>query len=150
MRTGLDLIQWEKNFDTLVKEFQKINVQIHGTMTSLTIKTMPDLVKKINEVNQHRIGKSDLVYLTYNMAVNPPQLNPDIFPSGFFDTDFDEVINLLKDNRTKDLIHGYKQSINGGKHNPDLIDKLKIYLDTLDARRGTNWKSVFPWLVDHK
>jgi hypothetical protein len=150
VRTGLDLIQWEKNFDTLVKEFQKIEVQIHGTMTSLTIKTMPDLVKKMNDVNQYRTEKSRPVYLTYNMVFHPPQLNPDIFPNGFFDTDFDEVINLLTNSHTKNIIRGYKQSINNGEHNPDLIGKLKIYLDTLDARRGTDWKLLFPWLVEHK
>ena len=150
VRTGLDLVQWEKNFDTLVKEFQKINVQVHGTMTSLTIKTMPGLVKKINDINQYRTGKSIPVFLTYNMVFDPPHMNPDIFPNGLFDTDFDEVINLLTDSHTKNLIQGYKQSINNGKHNPDLIDKLKIYLDELDARRGTNWKPLFPWLVEHK
>jgi hypothetical protein len=150
VRTGLDLVQWEKNFDTLVKEFQKINVQVHGTMTSLTIKTMPGLVKKINDINQYRTGKSIPAFLTYNMVFDPPHMNPDIFPNGLFDTDFDEVINLLTDSHTKNLIQGYKQSINNGKHNPDLIDKLKIYLDELDARRGTNWKPLFPWLVEHK
>jgi hypothetical protein len=150
VRTGLDLVQWEKNFDTLVKEFQRINVQVHGTMTSLTIKTMPGLVKKINDINQYRTGKSIPAFLTYNMVFDPPHMNPDIFPNGLFDTDFDEVINLLTDSHTKNLIQGYKQSINNGKHNPDLIDKLKIYLDELDARRGTNWKPLFPWLVEHK
>ena len=150
VRTGLDLIQWEKNFDALVKDFQNINVQIHGTMTNLTIKTMPGLVKKMNDVNQYRTGKSRPVYLTYNMVFNPLHMNPSIFPNGFFDTDFDEVINLLTDSYSKNVIQGYRQSINNGEHNPDLIDQLKIYLDTLDARRGTDWKSVFPWLVEYK
>jgi len=146
VRTGLDLIQWENNFDTLVKEFQKIEVQVHGTMTSLTIKTMPDLVKKVNDINQYRTVESTPVFLTYNMVFNPPHLNPDIFPNGFFDTDFDEVINLLTDSRTKDLIQGYKQSINAGTYNPTLIGNLKKYLNELDTRRGTSWKPLFPWL----
>ena len=148
IRTGLDLVQWERNFDTLVKDFPNIKVQIHGTMTSLTIKTIPALVNKINDINQYRSSKSKPVYLTYNMVFNPDNMNPSIFPMGFFDKDFDAIIAVIQDDHDKKVMQGYQQSINAGAYNPDLVTSLKDYLNTLDARRGTDWKPLFPWLVE--
>jgi hypothetical protein len=46
-------------------------------------------------------------------------------------------------------MRGYQRSINAGPYKPEMVKKLKYYLDTLDARRGTDWKSVFPWLVEY-
>ncbi len=148
VRTGLDLVQWERNFDTLVKDFPKINVQIHGTMTSLTIKTIPDLVRKINNINQYRMGTSKPVYLTYNMVFNPASMNPDIFPLGFFDKDFDAIIDVMQNEHDKTTMRGYQLAINAGAYNPELVAKLITYLNTLDARRGTDWKPLFPWLLE--
>jgi hypothetical protein len=44
------------------------------------------------------------------------------------------------------MMRGYQSSINAGTYNPSLIGNLKNYLNTLDARRGSNWKPLFPWL----
>ena len=30
--------------------------------------------------------------------------------------------------------------------NLEKINKLKTYLDQLDVRRNTNWRTTFPWL----
>lgn len=148
IRTGLDLAQWEENFDILTSEFPEINVQVHGTMTSLTIKTIPDLVRKINSVNAVRSKESSHVSLGYNMVFNPPSMNPDIFPIGFFDKDFDAIDAVIINQLDKDIMRGYQQSINAGPFNPSLIKRLKYDLDALDTRRGTNWKPLFPWLEE--
>jgi hypothetical protein len=147
VRTGLDLVQWEQNFDTLVKDFPQINVQVHGTMCSLTIKTIPALVEKIRAVNMFRQDpKTKPVYLTYNMVFNPDHMSPEIFPKGFFDEDFDKIDAVIKDEHDKTMMRGYQSSINAGAYNPALINNLKKYLNELDARRGTSWKPLFPWL----
>jgi hypothetical protein len=144
----LDLAQWEENFDILTSEFPEINVQVHGTMTSLTIKTIPDLVRKINSVNAVRSKESRPVSLGYNMVFNPSSMSPDIFPIGFFDKDFDAIDAVIINQLDKDIMRGYQQSINAGPFNPSLIKRLKYDLDALDARRGTNWKPLFPWLEE--
>lgn len=147
VRTGLDLAQWEQNFDTLVKDFPQINVQVHGTMCSLTIKTIPALVEKINAINVYRQDPSTTpVYLTYNMVVDPDHMSPEIFPKGFFDEDFDKIDAVIKNKHDKTTMRGYQLSINTGAYNPTLIGNLKKYLNELDTRRGTSWKPLFPWL----
>ena len=147
VRTGLDLAQWEQNFDTLVKDFPQINVQVHGTMCSLIIKTIPALVEKINAINVYRQDPSTRpVYLTYNMVVDPDHMSPEIFPKGFFDEDFDKIDAVIKNKHDKTTMRGYQLSINAGAYNPTLIGNLKKYLNELDTRRGTSWKPLFPWL----
>jgi hypothetical protein len=145
IRTGIDLAQWEENFNILALEFPKINVRVHGTMTSLTIKTIPELIKKINKVNVYR-GHEKYIPLGYNMVFNPACMNPDIFPNGFFDKDFDAIDDVIVNEYDKNIMRGYQQSINSGDYRPDMIKKLKSELDALDSRRGTNWKPLFPWL----
>ena len=148
IRTGLNLVDWERNFNTLVKDFPNIFVQVHGTMTSLTIKTIPELIRKINDINQFRTGKFRKVFISYNMVFNPAHMNPDIFPTGFFDKDFDDIIEAIDDTQYKNVMRGYQQAINNGKCDPYKIVQLRDYLNTLDARRGTDWKALFPWLAD--
>lgn len=147
VRTGLNLSQWEQNFDSLVKDFPLIDVQVHGTMCGLTIKTIPALIEKISSANvwrQH--SESRPIVLSYNMVVNPNHLSPDIFPNGFFDEDFDKIVAVLQKEDDKVTMRGYQSSINAGVYNPTLINNLKTYLEQLDARRGTDWKPLFPWL----
>jgi hypothetical protein len=73
-------------------------------------------------------------------------MSPEIFPKGFFDEDFDNIILALQDDHDKNMMRGYQASINAGAYNPKLINNLKKYLNELDARRGTSWKPLFPWL----
>ena len=53
-RSGLDLKLWEENFKYLVSH-KWIKLHINQTITSLTIKTMPDLLVKLNEYRKQRI-----------------------------------------------------------------------------------------------
>lgn len=145
IRTGINLENWEENFEILTSEFPKINVRVHGTMISLTIKTIPELVKKINHVNRFR-NENNFIPLGYNMVFDPACMNPDIFPKGFFDKDFDAIDDVIVNEYDKNIMRGYQQSINSGDYRPDMIKKLKSELDALDSRRGTNWKLLFPWL----
>jgi len=144
VRTGLSLQQWEDNFALLVNNFQDIEVQIHGTISSLTIKTIPDLLNKINFYNSMR-SKHPISY-SNNILVHPNCLQPGIFPLGFFDDDFNKILPLIQNQAEHDEMQGYFKTINNTDYNPQLIIELKQYLDTLDIRRHTNWKTVFPWL----
>jgi hypothetical protein len=82
------------------------------------------------------------------MVFNPENMNPEIFPIGFFDKDFDAIIAVMQNDHDKKMMQGYQQSINAGTYNPELVASLKDYLNTLDARRGSDWKPLFPWLLE--
>jgi hypothetical protein len=45
-------------------------------------------------------------------------------------------------------MQGIIQEIDQAKVDVVEIGKLQIFLDEKDRRRGTNWKTMFPWLAE--
>jgi MoaA/NifB/PqqE/SkfB family radical SAM enzyme len=146
VRFPLNLVEWERNFEYLLSE-SWINLIINSTVTPLTVKTLPDLLKKINHWSQTR-----KVYHYQNSVNGPDYMFIDIF-GDIFREDFEQAI-ALKPSQTPEeiasrnyLIGIAKQSAHGGPRVDD-IKKLFDFLNTMDHRRGTHWPTVFPWLVD--
>lgn len=146
VRFPLNLQEWQQNFEYLLSE-PWINLIINSTVTPLTIKTLPDLLQKINEWNQVRT-----VYHYQNSVNDPDYMFIDIFGSIFQD-DFDRAIELKSTDTPEQqssrnyLIGIAQQSAHGGPR-PKQIGKLFDFLNTIDQRRHTHWPTVFPWLVD--
>lgn len=154
VRHGLDLSTWQSNFEYLLDK-PWINVAIHSCINALSIKTMPELINKINQWNQLRpadrqIDHSfDLVLGQGNSVVG---LNPTAFGPDFFTKDFELIFNLMPDStdgqRTaKTQMSGLARVINNSTKDLDKISNLIEYLTELDQRRNTNWHGVFPWLA---
>ena len=146
VRYPLNLEEWEKNFEYLLSE-SWINLIINSTVTPLTIKTLPDLLCKINQWNLTR-----KVYHYQNSVNSPDHMFIDLF-GGIFQEDFDHAISLKPDQTPEDLasknylIGIAKQSQFGGPK-PDQIRRLFDFLNKMDQRRKTHWPTVFPWLTE--
>jgi len=145
VRYPLKLIEWEKNFEYLLSQ-SWINLIINSTVTPLTIKTLPDLLCKINQWNHTR-----KVYHYQNSVNGPDHMFIDLF-GGIFQEDFDRAIELKPDQTPEDrasknyLIGIAKQSQFGGPK-PEQIRQLFDFLNKIDQRRNTHWPMIFPWLV---
>jgi len=146
VRYPLNLKLWEKNFLYLLHK-PWINLIIGSTITPLTIKTLPDLLEKIN--NWTKIRK---VYHYQNSVNWPNHQFIDIFGNIFID-DFKKALNLKPEDSQEDI--NSKQYLNGlamqsCSTGPDLakINELYLFLNKIDYRRNTNWKTVFPWLIE--
>jgi organic radical activating enzyme len=149
VRYGIDLAQWEKNFSILVHDYVDIELELHGTMSGLTIKTIPELTQRMNTWNVFRRSiHKKTIYQTFNLVVHPPAMAPGIFPTGFFDADFDKIISVVENESDKQTIRGYQSTINSAPHRPELIEKLKAELTAIDKRRNLNWKDHFSWLEE--
>jgi hypothetical protein len=115
-------------------------------VTPLTIKTLPDLLEKINQWSQTR-----KIYHYQNSVNDPDHMFIDLF-GDIFREDFDRAISLKPDHTPEDLasknylIGIAKQSQRGPK--PDQIRQLFDFLNTMDHRRNTHWPKIFPWLID--
>jgi organic radical activating enzyme len=149
VRYGLDLNQWAENFSYLLNQ-RWITLNINQTISALTIKTMPDLLEKLQVWRQQRpIGHFFSV-----TEPGPSYLRPNIFGPGVFDKDFEHVLNLMP-NTTENEQRSYQYMSAIAKeiesHNMDKteIDNLFIFLSEKDRRRGTNWSTTFPWLKDY-
>jgi hypothetical protein len=146
VRFGLDLDQWRNNFEYLVKQ-PWITLNINQTLSGLTIKTVPELLQYINPLRQDReIGHYfSTTVMTYDF------LHPEIFGPGFFDSDFDKILNNMPDHtwqqrEAKKYMQGIQLQINSSTYDSKKIKQLAVFLDEIDRRRDLNWHETFSWL----
>jgi hypothetical protein len=148
LRYGLDLEKWTNNFEYLAKH-KWIYLTINNTITSLSIKKMPDLLNYINGIRKTR-----QINHSFGLVDGRPHLHPEIFGPGFFTDDFNKIISLMNSNTswdqtTVDYMKGISTRLSQTLADKSKQHYLKLYLDEIDRRRGTDWKSVFPWFSNH-
>lgn len=146
VRFGLDLETWKTNFEYAVSQ-KWVALSINQCFTALTIKTMPELLRYINE---HRKTRK-INHFFGIMDGSHDCLKPWVFGSGFFDREFDEIIELMPADHqgyenSRMYMEGIRKKINTYTKNPDTIKQLKIFLDEMDRRRGLDWRKTFPWI----
>lgn len=145
VRFPLNLAQWEQNFNYLLSQ-DFVNLIVSSTITPLTIKTLPDLLEKIQQWNNVRP-----IYHYQNSVNAPSYFMIDIF-GDIFVKDFDRALALKADTtpeqqQSKQYLKGIAQQSASRAANPVEIKKLFVFLTEMDRRRNTSWKVVFPWLV---
>lgn len=150
VRYGLNLDTWQNNFEYLVKQ-KWIKLNINQTISALTIKTMPDLVTKLNNWR----GIRTVGHYFSVTEPGPSYMRPNIFGPGVFDKDFEHVLNLMPNTTTDDqravqYMTSIANEIKSTLINHVEIGKLFTFLDEKDRRRNTNWRSVFPWLTEYE
>jgi hypothetical protein len=146
VRYPLDLTIWEHNFEYLLAQ-PWINLIINSTVTPLTIKTLPDLLIKINAWSQTR-----KVYHYQNSVNGPEHLFIDMF-GNIFEKDFDLALTLKPDSTpeeqsSKNYLLGIAKQSLSNIPNSNKIIQLFNFLNEIDRRRNTHWPTVFPWLVN--
>ena len=150
VRSGLDLVQWQNNFETLIKN-KWLYISINQTITALTIKTMPALLQKLQEWNTVRP-----VYQHFSCPTpGPSYLHARILGGDQFKEDFEQILAMMPRNTdtdkiTYDYMSGIANSIVQADVDPNEVKKLLTYLDEKDRRRNTNWEVLFPWLIEYK
>jgi hypothetical protein len=146
VRWGLDLVQWEQNFNYLLTQ-KWLTININQTISALTIKTMPELLTKLNLWNKQRpVG-----HWFGGVSPGPSYMKAEIFGNQEFQDTFDEILCLMptitKENKNqKSYMAGIITQIKNSTVDLAEIKSLITYLDEKDCRRGTSWKNVFPWL----
>lgn len=145
VRYPLNLDNWEKNFNYLLSQ-SWINLIVSSTVTPLTVKTLPDLLQRINQWNQQRP-----VYHYQNSVNGPSYMFIDIF-GNIFVKDFDRALELKPESTTeqiasKNYLKGIAQQSASREPNVPEIVKLFDLLNEMDRRRNTDWCEVFPWLI---
>ncbi len=151
-RMGIDLDLFERNMNYLLEQDESwLRINVNQTISALGIKTMPDLINKINDWKSQRTEFGHY----FQKLVDPALMAPTIFPSDFFDEDFDKVMSLMQ-NETWDEKHAYKmmEGILAQIKDESIMDMKAIgdliyYLEEIDERRGTNWEPIFPWLLNY-
>lgn len=149
VRSGMSLGIWSQNFDYLLAE-KWIKLNINQTISALTIKTMPEL---LNRLAGWRKTRSVGHYFSVTEP-GPSYLRPNIFGPGVFDSDFDKVLELMPEDNdsqisSKKYMSGIADDIKQKTPNILEIKKLFVFLTEIDRRRGTDWRTTFPWLQEY-
>ena len=149
VRWGLDLAEWQENFEyCLDKPF--IQQCINSAINPLTVKTMPELIQKMNDWNDRCSANKQIAY-SFMTVMAPNWMDPAIFGAGVFEQDFEQILAAMRENTdmersAKHHMEGIGRQIAAAPRNIELINGLKDYVTELDRRRGTQWQELFPWL----
>jgi len=149
VRYGLDLEIFEQRLAWASEQGDWLTLNINQSITNMTIKTMPDLIKVINKYNQQKhIGHY------FEFYIGPEQYqHPKIFAYDMWEEDFKSIYSEMRSDTTEHKevftrLEGLEQQLKTVKqHDYEQIENLHIYLDELDRRRGTDWRSLFPYLM---
>jgi hypothetical protein len=98
-------------------------------------------------------NKTKKIYNNFMTVQGPLYMNPDIFGSELFAEDFEKIEKLMLDDteltrNTKQYMLGIKSQIAMSQPNAKQINLLKIFLENNDSRRNSDYKILFPWLVE--
>jgi hypothetical protein len=149
VRWGLDLDEWQENWEYLLDK-NWVVLCVNSAISALTIKTLPDLVERINVWNTRRSSQNPISF-SFMSVTTPPMMVPDIFSAGVFDEDFERVIDIMPKETPHEIsavehMEGIRRQIANAPRDLSRIADLKVYLTEIDRRRGTNWRELFPWL----
>lgn len=141
-------LKWEtinQNMQRLLKE-KWIYLCVNSSLSPLTIRTFNVLIKQILEWKSQR----SLDHY-FQSVFTPAYHNPAIYGTGFWKADFETAIDCMprnnwQENNMYDYLVGIYKQINSAERKPDQILILNKHLDELDRRRGTDWRSLFPYL----
>lgn len=147
VRFGMDLDQWKENFQLLVDDYNFFTLNINQTLSGLTIKTIPELLKFINRCR----SKCKIGHYFSTTVMTHKFLHPGIFGPGFFSTDFDAILQEMpaddwQQKEARNYMQGIKLQIDNCQRDNNAIRQLGVFLDEIDRRRGLNWHNTFPWL----
>jgi hypothetical protein len=149
VRWGLDLNEWQENFEYLLDK-PWVQQCINSAITPLTIKTLPELILRMNFYNDHLPAEKQISY-SFMTVMAPDWMDPAIFGAGVFDQDFEHIleimrVNTLGEKSAREHMMGIGRQISRAPRNLTLITGLKDYLTEIDRRRNTDWRQLFPWL----
>jgi hypothetical protein len=134
----------------LLIDMAVFRVGLLSTITSLSIRDMPDLAQKYNQwCSKQKI----FWYMHLVLPNNQSVFDPTIFDYSVFDSSLELVYNLLPketwdDKTTLESFDGIVSKLKTNcKTDVDRQQTLLQYLDANDHRRNTKWKDVFSWLT---
>jgi organic radical activating enzyme len=149
VRYGLDLELFEQRLAWASEQGDWLTLNINQSITNMTIKTMPELIKVVNKYNQQKhIGHY------FEFYIGPEQYqHPKIFAYDMWEEDFKSIYSVMRSDTTEQKevftrLQGLEAQLKSHTtHDYKQIENLHVYLDELDRRRQTNWRVLFPYLI---
>jgi hypothetical protein len=148
VRSGLNLAKFEQRFAWASEQGPWLRLNANQTVTAMTMRTMPDLIKKLDQYSQHKhIGHYFQFYTGLHMFQHPQTYAYSTW-ADTFDQIYDAMpTRTLEQQEAIPRMQGLQAQLKQvQKHNYADIKKLHVYLDEIDRRRGTKWRELFSYL----
>lgn len=146
IRNGLDLVQWQQNFEYLIQH-KWLSISVHQVITSLSIDTALDLQQRIAEYKK----QNSRITQAYHVVDSGYEeiYHPSIFGAEFFKHKLSQLVEHYPittqwDTETRKRLEGVCMMIESEKPHRLRLSKLHATLHMIDQRRGTDWKKLFP------
>jgi len=150
VRNGLNLELFEKNFEYLLYN-TNCGLSINTAWSSLSTKSYPQLIEKINHWNKHRRIYHSLMQVSDFSVdmLHPRVFGPWILDQGMYEAyEKFETYNDPELNAFKDYLLGIIKSIEKSKENKLGQHMLHTYLSELDRRRNNDYTKLWPELYE--
>jgi|688.fasta_scaffold94788_3 hypothetical protein len=150
VRSGLNLQKFEQRLEWAVNQGNWLRVNVNQTITVMTMRTMPDLIEKLTYYSKFKpIGQ----YFEYYTGSQMFQ-HPKIYAWDFWEDTCTRILQAMplgesgsRENEARGRMIGIQQLLQQyTQHNFNEINKLHTYLDEIDRRRNTNWRTLFSYL----
>jgi len=146
IRNGLDLAQWQENFEYLIQH-KWLSISVHQVVTSLSIGTALDLQNRIAEYKK----QNSKITQSYHVVDSGYEeiYHPNMFGADFFKNKLGELLEYYPVTTSWDLearkrLEGVCLMVNAQTPDRTKLSKLHATLNAIDHRRGTDWKKLFP------
>lgn len=155
VRSGLNIAKFEKRLAWAAEQSEDwLGLNVNQTITSMTIRSMPDLIDKITQYGKHRHIGHYFQFVGPNGTLD--ELNGYQHPKQFayhtWADDFERILGAMPqdtDNHREAItrMQGHQKLLQQyTTHNYKKISELHTYFDELDRRRNSNWRELFPYL----
>jgi hypothetical protein len=149
VRNGLDCEKFEENFAWAAEQPEDfLWLNVNQTVSSFTMKTMPDLITMFNKYNTHRhIGHYAMLVDGFDF------MRPEVFAYETWEQTWSKIYSSMRsetiENQEAIKIMIGLQSVmrKTTEHNYEQIKELHKYFDEIDRRRNTHWRDLWPELV---
>lgn len=147
-RYGLDLKRFEQRLAWASEQGDWLRLNANQTVTVLTMKTMPELIERLAHYGQHKhIGHYFQFYTGAHMFQHPKT-----YAYSMWADTFDRIYQAMPTRTAEQQeaiprmqgLQRYLQTFT--EHNWPDVERVHVWLDELDRRRGTNWRNLFAYL----
>lgn len=146
VRNGMQLATFENNLRYLLQNPKANEVGIYQVVTAMGVKESVALYEKILEWRQ--INPALKYHFQLNTDPSKEFMHPGYWGTDLWQEDFKNLLALMaknSDDRHAEMLGIWKDVQTLGP-NEEKREVFRVYLDELDRRRGTNWRSLFPYL----
>lgn len=142
VRYGFDSEQWKNTFEELLYH-SHFRMMLLSTVNILVVDDMLALAQHWLEWKKHK----DIFWTIHDVMPESSCLNLSHYDPTLYESQLQKVVDLIDDQSSKNLLMGVLTKSKNLPDNKEKLLTLKKFLNEVDHRRHSDWRTTFPWLT---